>query len=79
MTQTKQVLDLMDYREQETASIITNSLWSNSFNWDGSINIRISKAFEPITNPKEMNNTWQNVENTLNGNEQYRQLFMDKI
>ena len=24
-----------------------------------------SQAFEPITNPKEMNNTWQNVENTL--------------
>ena len=40
------------------------------------INIRIS-VFEPITNPKEMNNTWQNVENTLNGNEEYRQLFMN--
>ena len=24
-----------------------------------------------------MNTTWQNVENTLNGNEEYRQLFMN--
>ena len=59
------------------ASVITNSLWSNSFNWDGSALTLESQAFEPITNPKEMNNTWQNVENTLNGNEEYRQLFMN--
>ena len=62
---------------KRNASIITNSLWSNSFNWDGSALTLESQAFEPITNPKEMNNTWQNVENTLNGNEEYRQLFMN--
>lgn len=57
------------------ASILTNSGWSLSFNWDGSSNTLEEQAFEPVTNSNEMNNTWRNVENTLNANEEYKTLF----
>ncbi len=59
------------------ASTLTNSGWSQSFNWDGSSNTLEEQAFEPITNPNEMNNTWTNVENTLNANEDYQILFKE--
>ena len=59
------------------ASILTNSGWSLSFNWDGSSNSLEDQAFEPVTNPNEMNNTWENVENSLNTNEEYRRLFRE--
>ena len=59
------------------ASTLTNSGWSQSFNWDGSSNTLEEQAFEPITNPNEMNNTWKNVENTLNANEDYQILFKE--
>ena len=57
------------------ASTLTNSGWSLSFNWDGSSNTLEEQAFEPVTNSNEMNNTWRNVENTLNANEEYKTLF----
>ncbi len=57
------------------ASTITNSIWSNSFNWDGSELTLENQAFEPVTNPNEMNNTWENVENILNSNDEYQRLF----
>ena len=59
------------------ASTLTNSGWSLSFNWDGSSNTLEEQAFEPVTNPNEMNNTWINVENTLNANEDYQILFKE--
>ena len=59
------------------ASTLTNSGWSQSFNWDGSSNTLEEQAFEPITNPNEMNNTWTNVENILNANEDYQILFKE--
>ena len=34
-----------------------------------------NQAFEPVTNPNEMNNTWENVENILNGDNEYQRLF----
>ena len=57
------------------SSALINVGWNNSFNWDGSANSLEEQAFEPITNPLEMNNTWQNVEEKLNNNQEYKQLF----
>ena len=59
------------------ASALINIGWHNSFNWDGSASSLEEQAFEPVSNPIEMHNTWINVENTLNNSEEYRNLFKD--
>ena len=57
------------------ASTLTNIGWSNSFNWDGSSLTLEEQAFEPVINPIEMHDTWENVEMKLNANDQYPDLF----
>ena len=57
------------------ASSLINLAWNSSFNWDGSSDKLEDQAFEPIRNPKEMDNTWENVELTLNSHDEYPQLF----
>tara|TARA_Y100001954_G_C15765275_1_gene581413 strand:+ start:145 stop:1236 length:1092 start_codon:yes stop_codon:yes gene_type:complete len=57
------------------ASALINLGWTTSFNWDGSIQTLEEQAFEPVTNPIEMHNTWENVELTLNNHPEYPQLF----
>ena len=57
------------------ASALINVGWNNSFNWDGSASSLEEQAFEPVTNPLEMHNSWKNVENTLNQHPGYLQLF----
>ncbi|MEE2700401.1 MAG: cytochrome c peroxidase [Bacteroidota bacterium] len=57
------------------ASAIINLGWMNSFNWDGSASTLEEQGFEPVINPIEMNNTWHNVENTLNADATYKELF----
>ena len=57
------------------ASALINVGWNNSFNWDGSATSLEEQAFEPVTNPLEMHNSWKNVENTLNQHSEYLQLF----
>ena len=59
------------------ASTIVNAGWNTSNFWDGRVVSLEDQAFEPITNPIEMNNTWINVENTLNANEDYQILFKE--
>ena len=59
------------------ASALINLGWNNNFNWDGSILSLEEQAFEPVTNPIEMHNTWSNVENKLNSHEEYPMLFKD--
>jgi cytochrome c peroxidase len=57
------------------ASALVNVGWNDNLNWDGSaINLE-EQAFEPITNPIEMNDTWINVENKLNADDEYPTLF----
>ena len=57
------------------ASTIINAGW-NIFNfWDGRVATLEDQAFDPIVNPIEMNNTWENVENMLNASETYKELF----
>ena len=57
------------------ASAIINPGWNTSFNWDGSSNTLEEQAFEPVTNPIEMHDTWINVENKLNNDSSYLLLF----
>jgi cytochrome c peroxidase len=57
------------------ASAIINVGWNNNLNWDGSAISLEEQAFEPITNPIEMNDTWINVENKLNADGEYPTLF----
>ena len=59
------------------ASALVNIGWNSSFNWDGSAQSLEEQAFEPITNPIEMHDTWQNVENKINANLEYKNLFSE--
>ena len=59
------------------ASALINLGWNNSFNWDGSSSSLEEQAFEPVINPLEMHNTWQNVEFKLNSNPEYTRLFKE--
>ncbi|MEC9209771.1 MAG: cytochrome c peroxidase [Bacteroidota bacterium] len=59
------------------ASALINIGWNNSLNWDGSAATLEKQAFEPVVNPIEMHDTWPNVENKLNANAEYIQLFKE--
>ena len=57
---------------------IQNLAWNiNTFNWDGSASSLEEQAFEPVTNPREMNNTWPNVVQTLESSANYPRQFED--
>ncbi len=57
------------------ASTIINAGWNNSNFWDGRASTLEEQAFSPVLDPIEMNDTWSNVENKLNSNSEYIQLF----
>ena len=57
------------------ASTIVNPGWNNFNFWDGRVTSLEEQAFEPITNPLEMHDTWSNVENKLNADDEYPILF----
>jgi len=59
------------------ASTIINAGWNTSNFWDGRATTLEDQAFGPVVNPIEMNETWINVENKLNANTEYKQLFKD--
>ena len=59
------------------ASALVNIGWNSSFNWDGSAQSLEEQAFEPVINPIEMHDTWQNVENKINANLEYKNLFLE--
>ena len=61
---------------RNTSSLI-NLGWNTSFNWDGSSLTLEEQAFEPVTNPAEMHNTWKNVEKVLNSHNEYPYLFKE--
>lgn len=57
------------------ASTIVNAGWNTTNFWDGRSITLEDQAFNPVVNPIEMNNTWPNVENTLNADTNYKELF----
>lgn len=56
---------------------LQNLAWNfnEAFNWDGSARSLEEQAFEPVTNPLEMHNTWPQVETDLQGSAEYRTMF----
>lgn len=52
---------------------LVNLAWNttNSFNWDGSAQTIEQQILGPVTNPVEMNNTWENVVATLSVDADY--------
>jgi len=59
------------------ASTIINAGWNTKNFWDGRTITLEDQAFGPVVNPIEMHDTWPNVENKLNTNEEYVQLFKE--
>jgi cytochrome c peroxidase len=57
------------------ASTIINAGWNTTNFWDGRAITLEDQAFDPVVSPTEMNNTWKNVENTLNTSVTYKELF----
>jgi len=60
-----------------SASTIINAGWNTRNFWDGRAITLEDQAFGPVVNPIEMHDTWPNVENKLNANSEYKQLFKD--
>jgi len=56
---------------------LINAGWLLNFNWDGSANNLENQAFEPVTNPIEMHNTWPDAVSELQSHELYPDLFFD--
>ena len=56
-----------------------NLAWNydERFFWDGAANSLEDQAFEPVTNPDEMGNTWEAATNFLLQDAEYPQLFRD--
>lgn len=54
-----------------------NLAWNygERFFWDGAASSLEDQAFEPVTNPDEMGNTWPNVVTTLEQDPEYPELF----
>jgi cytochrome c peroxidase len=57
------------------AMAVFNLAWSPQLNWDGSAQGLENQALEPIINPIEMHETWENVAEKLNSHPEYPALF----
>lgn len=62
---------------ERNAMPLFNLAWNinGKFNWDGSANSIENQILIPVTHPLEMNNTWPNVEATLQNDANYPTLF----
>ncbi len=57
------------------AMAIINLAWGSSFFWDGRATSLENQIYGPVTNPLEMNISWLEVEDKLNANNTYKDLF----
>lgn len=57
------------------AMAVINAGWMTSFFWDGRKPTLEDQAFEPVTNPIEMHQSWQEAMNKLNAHPDYPDLF----
>lgn len=62
---------------KRNAMALINAPWFRSLNWDGSAASLENQAFEPVTNPIEMHNTWPNAVEKLKAHSHYPDLFFD--
>lgn len=56
---------------------LLNAGWIRGHNWDGSAETLEEQAFEPVTNPVEMHNTWPQAVAALKAHEIYPDLFFN--
>jgi cytochrome c peroxidase len=56
---------------------LVNLGWAYNYFWDGRAHTLEEQVIEPITNPIEMNNTWDNALEKLRANPIYPQMFAD--
>lgn len=56
---------------------LVNMGWNTSFFWDGRSKTLEDQILEPIVNPVEMNNNWDNVVNYLNADPLYQSKFRE--
>jgi cytochrome c peroxidase len=54
---------------------LVNLGWAYNYFWDGRAHTLEEQVIEPITNPIEMNNTWDNALNALRQNPLYPSMF----
>lgn len=54
---------------------VINAGWMSSLFWDGRDATLEEQAFEPVTNPIEMHDTWENAVGKLNAHDEYPDLF----
>ncbi len=54
---------------------LVNLGWAYNYFWDGRAHTLEEQVIEPITNPIEMNNTWENALNSLRQNPLYPSMF----
>jgi cytochrome c peroxidase len=54
---------------------VVNAGWMSSYFWDGRSTLLEDQAFDPVTNPIEMHNTWPAAVSALNSHELYPDLF----
>lgn len=59
------------------AMSLINAGWLLHMNWDGSAENLERQAFEPVTNPIEMHNTWPAAVAKLQSDERYPELFYE--
>lgn len=57
------------------AMALINAGWFRELNWDGSASSLEEQAFEPVTNPIEMHNTWPDAVADILADNQYPDLF----
>jgi cytochrome c peroxidase len=57
------------------APALMNLAWQSSFMWDGAINHLDMQSLAPITHPKEMNESIDNVVKKLQANQDYKKHF----
>ncbi len=68
----------VDGREgRRNAMPLFNLAWQDRFNWHGSAETLEEQAFEPVTNPDEMAETWPNVAEKLKADPPYPRLFYE--
>lgn len=60
---------------RSSMSLVNVGYFNNGFFWDGRSKTLEEQALHPIEDPKEMNDTWENVEEKLRRNPIYPQMF----
>jgi len=62
---------------KRNAMALINVGWLSHLNWDGIAKSLEEQAFEPVTNPVEMHNTWTQAVASLKNDSTYKRMFFE--